>query len=108
MKKSKFLKALGFLIALIPFTGIACSYKTPIINNPKYLLNGEQSGTDTNFVYYSINNNTEYAVALRETKLSSNGTFTIESEYNGKPVTGIYRNAFYNSKCTKVVIPNSW
>ena len=107
MKRSKFLKALGFLIALIPFTSTACSYKMPVLNNPKYLLNGEQSGTDTNFVYYSINNDTEYAVALRETKLSSTGTFTIEPEYNGKPVTGIWRNAFYNSKCTKVVIPSS-
>lgn len=107
MRKSKFLKALGFLIALIPFTSTACSYKMPVLNNPKYLLTGEQSGTDTDFVYYSINNDTEYAVALRETKLSSGGTFTIESEYNGKPVTGIWRNAFYNSKCTGVVIPNS-
>ena len=112
MKKSKIFKFLGFLIAIIiPFTSVACnsdnasSFNT-ISRTPKYLLTGTQAGTSGDYVYYSIDNDTAYAVALTESARNDTGSKTIPSTYNDKPVTGIWRSAFFNSHCTSVTIPS--
>ncbi len=115
MKIRKLLKIVGFLVAIIPFGATACKQRT-VTNEtflpanprtPKYLLAGELDTIDGNFVYYSINNGTEYAVALKESAKSLNEEITIESEYNNKPVTGIWRSGFYESRSTKINIPSS-
>ena len=112
MRKSRFLKTLGFLIAIIPFCGVAHdsnvpSLSTPNSKLPRYLLIGTQAGTNGDYIYYSINNDTEYAVALTDSAKSTTTEKVIPSEYNDKPVTGIWRSGFYDSQCTSVVIPNS-
>ena len=112
MKKSKLLKFLGFFIVIVPFSGVAChknnSTSLPTNNRtPKYILAGTMDSIDGDFVYYSINDGTEYAVALKEAAKANTGEKTIPSEYNSKPVTGIWRSAFYESKYTKVNIPSS-
>ena len=109
MKFNGFLKKISFLLAVvISFGNVACqSASSSRKQSPKYLLTGTLENTSGDFNYYSINNGTEYAVALKESALSDTGTKTILSTYNNKPVTGIWRDAFYNSKCTSVVIPSS-
>ena len=108
MRIKRMFKFIGFLIALIPFSGVACSSNngnTPVIS-PKYLLDGTQEAVSGKFVYYSINGDTEYAVALKESEKASNSAVTIPSAYNGKPVTGIWRYGFANSKAKSVTIPS--
>ena len=111
MKNKKFLKFLSFLIAIIPFCGVACESADAshayLNASPKYLLTGNQYGSNGDFVYYSINSDTEYAVSLTESARNTTTAKVIPSEYNNKPVTGIWRSAFYDSKCTSVVIPNT-
>ena len=115
MKISKFLKCIGFFIAIIPFSGVSCKQNVVLnetslpnyTHTPKYLLAGELDSIDGDFVYYSINNDTEYAVALKENSKSLTSELTILSEYNNKPVTGIWRSGFYESNSTKINIPSS-
>ena len=115
MKIKRLFKIVGFLAAIIPFDATACQQRTVTnetylpthTRTPKYLLAGELDIVDGDFIYYSINNGTEYAVALKESAKSSNAEITIESEYNNKPVTGIWRSGFYESKSTKINIPSS-
>ena len=109
MKLKKVLKYLGFLIAIVPFAGAACSGNSHggnVLNiKPKFLLSGTQEATSGNFVYYSINGDTEYAVALKESAKSSTSAINIADTYNGKPVTGIWRYGFADSKATSIRIP---
>ena len=81
MKFKKFLKYIGFLIAIVPFAGAACSGHSDtdytLRVTPKYLLIGTQEATSGDFVYYSINGDTEYAVALKESAKSSSSQITI-------------------------------
>lgn len=117
MKRNKLLKLIGFLIAVIPFTGVACAKHDPLSfstrpnNGPKYLLTGtidsSLSENDSIFNYYSIDNGTAYAVALKTTLTTSNAAITIPDEKGGIPVTGIWRNGFYNSHATSISIPSS-
>lgn len=112
MIKNKILKTIGFLIALIPFSGAlfksdSRGFSSYFSHSPKYLINGTQVATNGDFDYFSIEGEEAYAVALTESALSDTGTKTIPSEYNGLPVTGIWRSGFYNSHCTTVVIPTS-
>ena len=108
MRIKKVLKYFGFLIALIPFASAACSsgYDRPHGLKPRYILDGTQESISGNFVYYSINGDTEYAVALKESAKSITTTITINSTYNNKPVTGIWRYGFANSKASAVNIPS--
>lgn len=113
MKAKKLLKFLCFFIAIVPFSAVACqgTNETPLNNpnrhSPKYLLAGRLDASDNIFNYYAINNEQEYAVSLKENYINSTDEIHIPDEYNSKPVTGIYRSAFYKSKSTKVLIPNS-
>ena len=108
MKTSRILKLLGFLIVIIPFTGVGCSRRSSNFNqSPKYLLNGTFEASDSQFSYYSIDDNTAYAVALKEDLVSSTSAVVIPSEYNEKPVTGIWRSGFYNSHASSFTIPDS-
>ena len=109
MRKIKILKLFGFLAAILPFTGVACSRQQPAVINhtPKYLLNGTLDSSDSIFSYYSIENDTAYAVALKEDLISSTTAITIPSTYNNKPVTGIWRSGFFNSHATSFTIPDS-
>ena len=110
MRFGKLLKIIGFCIAIIPFGGAACHRQNTSHYNPspKYILNGAQSTSDGDFVYYLLEGGASYAVALTESaKTSNTGTIEIDSTYSGKPVTGIWRNGFADSVCTKVKIPNS-
>ena len=64
---------IGFLIILVPFVNAACHAKSEPSSHglaPQYLLTGTEEATVGNFVYYSINNNTEYAVALKNSAKS--------------------------------------
>ena len=110
MKFKKFLKYIGFLIAIVPFAGAACSGHSEadytLRVTPKYLLIGTQEATSGDFVYYSINGDTEYAVALKESAKSSSSQITIPAEYNEKPVTGIWRYGFADSNATSILIPS--
>ena len=109
MRIKKLFKFIGFLIALVPFVGTACAVQntpSPRGLTPKYLLDGTQEAISGKFVYYSINNGTEYAVALKESYKSSTSSITILSEYNDKPVTGIWRYGFSNSKASSITIPS--
>ena len=110
MRIKKVLKYIGFLLAIVPFTSVACKnsggFSRPHNIAPKYILEGEQEATSGNFVYYSINGGTEYAVALKESAKSSSSAITISSTYNSKPVTGIWRYGFANSNSTSITIPS--
>ena len=110
MKFKKILKYIGFLIAIVPFAGAACSGHSEadytLRVTPKYLLIGTQEATSGDFVYYSINGDTEYAVALKESAKSSSSQITIPAEYNDKPVTGIWRYGFADSNATSILIPS--
>lgn len=110
MKFKKLLKYIGFLIAIVPFAGAACSGHSEadytLRVTPKYLLIGTQEATSGDFVYYSINGDTEYAVALKESAKSSSSQITIPAEYNEKPVTGIWRYGFADSNATSILIPS--
>ena len=112
MKAKKLLKFLCFLIVTVPFaSGCQGANETPLIGThsrePKYLLAGRLDASDNIFNYYAINNEQEYAVSLKENYRNSTDEILIPDEYNSKPVTGIYRSAFYKSKSTKVLIPNT-
>lgn len=109
MRIKKALKFIGFLIALVPFAGTACSAnntQTPHRLTPHYLLDGTQEAQSGKFVYYSINNGTEYAVALKDSYKTSTSSITIPSTYNDKSVTGIWRYGFSNSRATSITIPS--
>ena len=105
-----FLKVFCFLAVVFPFVGTACKPADPLssrTNSPKYLLNGTFEDTFGNFDYYSIENGTEYAIALKESARGNAGTITIPTEYNGKPVTGIWRSGFYKSHYSTINIPTA-
>ena len=110
MKFRKLLKYFGFLIAIVPFAGAACSGNSDVNHSlritPKYLLSGTQESVSGDFVYYSINGDTEYAVALKESAKSSTSSIRISATYNNKPVTGIWRYGFANSKASSISIPS--
>ena len=109
MRIKKALKFIGFLIALVPFAGTACSAnntQNPHGLTPHYLLDGTQEAQSGKFVYYSINNGTEYAVALKDIYKTSTSALTIPSEYNSKPVTGVWRYGFSNSRAKTITIPS--
>ena len=103
----KLLKIIGFFVVVVPFCEVACQSKTAQVRSPKYILNSTGSVTSGNFIYYSINGDTEYAVALKEDAKSSTTPIEILDEYNSKPVTGIWRYGFSNSKATSISIPDS-
>lgn len=113
MRKNRLLKLIVFLLAIVPFGGVSCQDKNntslsyPGHASPKYLLAGALDSIDGDFVYYSINNGTEYAVGLTESAKNNTGTKTIPNEYNEKPVTGIWRSGFYKSNYSTVNIPSS-
>lgn len=111
MKISKIFKYISFLAVVFPLFSTACQRSDSLPsrggNSPKYLLTGTLSASSGDFDYYSINNDTEYAVALKSTLISSTAERTIPSQFNSKPVTGIWRGGFYNSHTTKVNIPSS-
>lgn len=114
MKIGKIVKAICFLAIIIPFSSVPLgkNNSTSLSSHtgrltPKYLLAGALDTIDGDFAYYSINNDTEYAVALTESAKSDTGTKTIPSTYNEKAVTGIWRSGFYNSQATTVNIPSS-
>ena len=83
-------------------------------NTPRYILveesveEGHVFGSDTNFLYYPIKNKTtgaaEYAVALTEAG-KRQGSITIPSTRNGKPVTGIWRNGFAYADALTITFP---
>ena len=102
----KLLKIIGFFIVIVPFGAVSCQSKTTQVRSPKYILSSSSSVTSGNFIYYSINGDTEYAVALKESAKSSSSPITILGEYNNKPVTGIWRYGFSNSKATSISIPD--
>ena len=109
MRIKKALKYIGFLIALVPFAGTACSAnntQTAHRLTPRYILDGTQEAQSGKFVYYSINSGTEYAVALKDNYKTSTSALTIPSEYNSKPVTGIWRYGFSNSRAKTITIPS--
>ena len=106
MRVKNKLKIISYLIALVPFIGAGCKSDGGELS-PKYLLTGSQAATSGNFVYYSINNGTEYAVALSSTGKSATGTISIDDSYNDKPITGIWRYGFANSKASTVSFPST-
>ena len=103
----KTFKLLGLLIAIVPFSSVACQKTSSSHNNPnpKYILTGTKDSEEGDYVYYSINSGTEFAVALKDTLKESTLARTIPSEYKSKPVTGIWRSGFADSKATSVTIP---
>ncbi len=112
MKIGKIFRYIGFLAVLIPFSTVACSgnevtLRSPGNRSPKFLLTGDRDSSVGEFVYYSINGGTEYAVALTQAAKSNTGSITIPNEYNDKPVTGIWRSGFYESNYSTVSIPIS-
>ena len=112
MIKNKFLRTIGFLIALIPFSGVlfkgdSRGFTSYFDRSPKYLINGTQVATSGDFDYFAIEGEEAYAVALTESAINDTGTKTIPDEYNGLPVTGIWRSGFYNSHCSTINIPSS-
>ena len=112
-KKRFFAKATFLLLALSLVTITGCNKgngesgnKTPGLT-PKYLLNGEFSDTDDIFDFYDIGEN-EYAVALSsDYRTTYSQTINVPSEHNGKPVTGIWRNAFHCCPSTTINLTNN-
>ena len=111
MKITKLFKYICFLAPAIAFISGALigsvsdseKREEPV---PRFILSGTQAANDTNFIYYSINDGTEYAVALTKTGKGLT-SITIDDEYNHKPVTGIWRYGFANSQATSITIPES-
>ena len=108
-KTFKILGYLSFLFLLIPLT-TSCQKKeeTPSYReHPRFYLEGTKESSDALFDYYSIGND-EYAVSLKESiKTDNNGLIVVPEEYNGYPVTGIWRNAFTGSKSTSITLTNN-
>ena len=88
-------------------TGVACGSHQTGPDESKFLLHGFRAASSDNFDFYSINDDTAYAVALKDSKKNVTSTIEIIDEYNGKPVTGIWRYGFANSKASSFVIPDS-
>ena len=114
MKIGKIVKAICFLAIVIPLSSVPLNNKnsTTLSSHnghigPKYLLAGALDSIDGDYIYYSINNDTEYAVGLTDAAKSDDGTKNVPSEYNNKAVTGIWRSGFYNSQATTINIPSS-
>ena len=112
MKINRILRYICFLAVIFPLFSVASQRLDPLPttghgNSPKYLLTGTYESSSGVFDYYSINNNTEYAVALKSTAMTDTDNLSILSEYNSKPVTGIWRSGFYNCHATKITIPSS-
>ena len=88
-------------------TGVACGAKN-VSPTRKYLIDGTKvDNVAGNFDYYLLDGGLSYAVALKESAKSSTSPLTIESTYNNKPVTGIWRYGFANSKAPTITIPSS-
>ncbi len=107
--KKRYIPSFAFLFLTLTLT-VSCQNNTnrngPYIS-PNYLLDGEFATTNGIFDYYDIGDN-EYAVSLTAAAKSSHtGSVTILSSYNGHPVTGIWHNAFHNSRASSITIPNS-
>lgn len=113
MKIGRIIKFLCFLAIVVPISSApqnkhSVSLSSPSgYHTPKYLLAGSLDVVNGDFTYYSINNDTEYAVALTESAKSDTDTKTILSTFNDKPVTGIWRNGFAGSKAATINIPAS-
>ncbi len=110
MKAKKLIKFLSFIVAVVPFAAGCQSTNEVNLNgghSQKYLLAGKLYASDNIFNYYAINNDQEYAVSLKESYRDSTDEIYIPEAYDNKPVTGIYRSAFYKSKSPKVFIPAS-
>lgn len=106
MKIKQALKYIGFLVVTLSLGGIACS-NNPIGPSPKFLLTSSNSETNGNYEYYEINGGTEYAVGLTEAAKASTAAINIDSTYNEKPVTGIWRYGFANSRSSSITLPSS-
>jgi|GEM_PF-1504801 len=111
MKIRKLFKYICLLVPAIVFICGACSgngsdseeREEPV---PRFILEGTQVGSDTDFIYYSIEGKDEYAVALTKTG-KGKSSITIDDKYNNKPITGIWRYGFANSQATSVTIPDT-
>ncbi|MCR5349248.1 MAG: leucine-rich repeat domain-containing protein [Bacilli bacterium] len=88
--------------------------------NPHYLLDGELSSTGVEyeesnaegtgkFDFYALLNNDDEVVGYAVTLSASNAHLHIKipSSFSGKPVTGIYRQAFYGRSISSISIPTS-
>lgn len=104
MKVKNIFKGLCFLTALILTFGACNNTSSSNAHKSKYLLNGTFAATSGDYDYYSINNGNEYAVALNKDSKSKTELPNYLETYNSKPVTGIYRNGFFNSQCTSIPI----
>ena len=107
MKNKKLIRFIGFLIVAMSVTGVACGHKDPEPDPSKFLLHGFKATSDDHFDFYSINDDTAYAIALKDTYKTATASIEIPSEYNSKPVTGIWRYGFANSRASSITIPDS-
>ncbi len=110
MKVKKLLKFLCFFIVTVPFAAGCQGTRETNLNghhSQKYLLAGRLDASDNVFNYYAINNDTEYAVSLKEAYTNNTDDIYVPDEYNNKPVTGIYRSAFYKSRSPRIYLPNT-
>ena len=110
MKAKKLLKFLCFFIVTVPFAaGCQGTRETNLDghHSQKYLLAGRLDASDNVFNYYAINNDTEYAVSLKEAYTNNTDDIYVPDEYNDKPVTGIYRSAFYKSRSPRIYLPST-
>lgn len=103
MKIKNIFTFLFFLAVIIPSFG-ACNSNSSFAHKSKYLLNGTFAETVDGYDYYSINNGDEYAVALNSDYINETTLEPYSETFNGKAVTGIYRNGFFNSKCESIPI----
>lgn len=109
MKLSKIIKAIGFLFIAVTVC-VSCGRSNSSSNHkPKYLLTGVKAGEDASgdYEYYAIDNADAYAVGLKKTSKNKSTVGAIPTEYDNKPVTGIWRSGFHNSQCTSITIPSS-
>lgn len=110
MKVKKLLKFLCFFIVTVPFAAGCQGTRETNLNghhSQKYLLAGRLDASDNVFNYYAINNDTEYAVSLKEAYTNNTDDIYVPDEYNDKPVTGIYRSAFYKSRSPRIYLPST-
>ncbi len=96
------------LLTLLSGCGQAQDQDPIMHKDPVYLLSGSKAGTDGLYDYYLLENGT-YAVSLTDAEKSSRtygDTLDLPDTYNGKAVTGIWRQGFQGAAMKHVVLHN--